>query len=154
MFMTTIVGMSGSNERGSLRIFRRPPNTNVTGRIAAKGMACAALVGFALIGTVAQAAAVASLRPAAEKELLERVDATVRERARVLAALRATGWQVPDTEANFVWLPTGTDTDAFAAACETAGVVVRPFSGEGVRVTIGEPEANDLFLDVAARERA
>jgi hypothetical protein len=56
MFMTTIVGMSGSNERGSLRIFRRPPNTNVTGRIAAKGMACAALVCFALIGTVAQAA--------------------------------------------------------------------------------------------------
>jgi hypothetical protein len=54
MFMTTIVGMSGSNERGSLRIFRRPPNTNVTGRIAAKGMACAALVGFALTGNFAR----------------------------------------------------------------------------------------------------
>ena len=37
----------------------------------------------------------------------------------------------------------------FAAACEAAGVVVRPFAGEGARVTIGEPEANDLFLRVA-----
>lgn len=101
------------------------------------------------VSAIAQAAAVASLQPTAEKELLERVDATVRERARVLAALRATGWKVPDTEANFVWLPAGSATDALAGACEAAGVVVRPFSGEGVRVTIGEPEANDLFLKVA-----
>jgi histidinol-phosphate aminotransferase len=28
-------------------------------------------------------------------------------------------------------------------------VVVRPFPGEGVRVTIGETEANDIFLKVA-----
>ena len=28
-------------------------------------------------------------------------------------------------------------------------MVVRPFAGEGARVTIGEPEANDLFLRVA-----
>jgi histidinol-phosphate aminotransferase len=101
------------------------------------------------VSAIAQAAAVASLQPTAEKELLERVDATVRERARVLAAVRASGWAVPDTEANFVWLPAGPRTDEFAAACEAAGVVVRPFSGEGVRVTIGEPEANDLFLKVA-----
>jgi histidinol-phosphate aminotransferase len=29
-------------------------------------------------------------------------------------------------------------------------VIVRPFSGEGCRVTVAEPEANDLFLKVAA----
>ena len=28
-------------------------------------------------------------------------------------------------------------------------MVVRPFAGEGARVTIGEPEANDVFLQVA-----
>lgn len=105
------------------------------------------------VSIVAQAAAIASLRPAAEKELLERVDATVAERARVVETLLAQGWPVPETQANFVWLPTGPSTDAFAAECEQAGVVVRPFSGEGVRVTIGEPEANDLFLDVAGRRR-
>ncbi len=103
------------------------------------------------VSAIAQAAAVASLRPEAEKELLERVDATVAERTRVVETLRDVGWPVPETQANFVWLPTGNQTDAFAAACEAAGVVVRPFSGEGTRVTIGEPEANDLFLDVAKR---
>jgi histidinol-phosphate aminotransferase len=101
------------------------------------------------VNAIAQAAAVASLLPAAEKELFERVDATVRERARVTAALRASGWRLPDSEANFVWLPTGAGTEAFVAACEQAGVVVRPFAGEGVRVTIGEPEANDIVLQVA-----
>jgi histidinol-phosphate aminotransferase len=29
-------------------------------------------------------------------------------------------------------------------------VVVRPFAGDGVRVSVGEPEATDLFLEVAA----
>jgi histidinol-phosphate aminotransferase len=47
-------------------------------------------------------------------------------------------------------LATGQQTDSTAAACAEAGVVVRPFSGEGLRVTIGEPEANDIFLKVAA----
>jgi histidinol-phosphate aminotransferase len=102
------------------------------------------------VSSIAQAAAVASLRPVAEDELLERVDITVGERARVIAALRDSGWPIPDSEANFVWLATGQQTDGAAAACAAAGVVVRPFSGAGLRVTIGEPEANDIFLKVAA----
>jgi histidinol-phosphate aminotransferase len=28
--------------------------------------------------------------------------------------------------------------------------MVRPFAGDGVRVSIGEPEGNDVFLEVAA----
>jgi histidinol-phosphate aminotransferase len=90
---------------------------------------------------------VASL--AAEAELLERVEATVKERSRVHEALLADGWTVPPSEANFVWLRLGPRTAAFAAACTEAGVSVRPFAGEGARVSIGEPEANDLFLAVA-----
>ena len=27
---------------------------------------------------------------------------------------------------------------------------MRPFAGDGVRVSIGEPEGNDVFLEVAA----
>ena len=102
------------------------------------------------VSSIAQAAAVASLQPVAERELLERVDVTVSERARVSTALRAAGWHIPDSEANFVWLATGQATESSAAACADAGVVVRPFAGEGLRVTIGEPEANDIFLKVAA----
>jgi histidinol-phosphate aminotransferase len=100
------------------------------------------------VSGLAQTAAVASL--AAEGELLERVAALVEERTRVQTALREQGWsQVPVSEANFVWLRLGDRTEEFAAACEEAGVVVRPFAGEGARVSIGEPEANDIFLRVA-----
>ncbi|KWW97823.1 aminotransferase [Carbonactinospora thermoautotrophica] len=103
------------------------------------------------VNAVAQAAAVASLD--AEDELLERVEALVKERERVRGALLEQGWPVPPTEANFVWLRLGEDTAAFARACEEAGVTVRPFAGEGARVTVGEPEANDVFLRVAAEFR-
>ncbi|MGW5673875.1 histidinol-phosphate transaminase [Streptomyces sp. NPDC003860] len=96
---------------------------------------------------LAQNAAVASLR--AEDELLGRVGALVCERTRVYDCLVKQGWTVPQTQANFVWLRLGERTADFAAACERAGVTVRPFPGEGVRITIGEPEANDLFLHVA-----
>ena len=100
------------------------------------------------VSSMAQAAAVASL--AAEGELLQRVAALVEERTRVQAALREQGWSsVPDSQANFVWLRLGDRTTELAAACEAAGVVVRPFAGEGARVTIGEPEANDVFLQVS-----
>lgn len=99
------------------------------------------------VSTIAQQAAIASL--AAWDELAERVDALVAERERVVAALRHQGWPVPDTEANFVWLPLGSDTEAFARAADGAGLVVRPFPGEGARCTIAETEANDRLLEVA-----
>jgi histidinol-phosphate aminotransferase len=99
------------------------------------------------VSQLAQDAAVASLR--AEDALLERVAALVAERERVVAALVAQGWTVATTQANFVWLRLGDRTMDFAAACDAAGVVVRPFAGEGARVTIGETEANDLFLQAA-----
>ncbi|MFJ6610257.1 histidinol-phosphate transaminase [Streptomyces sp. NPDC091289] len=101
------------------------------------------------VSALAQSAAVASL--AAEAELLERVDELVKERERVQDGLREAGLPVPPSQANFVWLPLGADTEDFAEACATAGVRVRAFPGEGARVTIGEPEANDIVLDVAGR---
>jgi histidinol-phosphate aminotransferase len=100
------------------------------------------------VNSVAQAAAIASLE--AEDELLERVETVVKERARVAEALKADGWTVPETEANFVWLRLGDDTTAFAAACEEAGISVRPFAGEGARISIGTPRANDAFLAIAS----
>lgn len=103
------------------------------------------------VSEVAQAAAIASL--GAEKELLERVDGLVAERTRVVDALRAAGWDVPETHANFVWMPLGDQTVAFAEALQAEGVSVRPFPGEGARVTIGEREANDLFLTTACAWR-
>jgi len=99
------------------------------------------------VNAVAQAAAVASL--AAEAELLDRVDLVVAERDRVRAALVEMGWTVPQTEANFVWLRLGDRTTDFSECCGLAGLSVRAFAGEGVRVSIGEQAANDQFIRVA-----
>jgi len=99
------------------------------------------------VNALAQTAAIASL--AAEAELAERVDLAVKERGRVRDELLAQGWTVPPTEANFVWLRLGEDTQDFAAACAQAGVSIRPFGDEGARISVGTEEANDAFLAVA-----
>ncbi len=104
------------------------------------------------VSSVAQAAAIASLER--EPELLERVDALVDERDRVVAGLAAAGWDVPEPQGNFVWFELGDRTTEFAAAADEAGIVVRPFAGEGARVSIGEPEANDRLIRVAGAFRA
>ena len=112
--------------------------------VAAAVRACSLPFG---VSAVAQAAAVAALR--SEDALRERVDGIVAERGRVLDGLRGQGWTVPDAQGNFVWLALGEDTPRFAAEAEAAGIMVRPYATDGVRITIGEPEANDVFLTVA-----
>ena len=99
------------------------------------------------VSSIAQAAAVASLN--AEDELLERVELVVKERDRVSRTLIADGWTVPATEANFVWLRLGDQTTPFAEACDAAGIAVRAFPGDGARISIGAPAANDALLAVA-----
>ncbi|MEU5158536.1 histidinol-phosphate transaminase [Streptomyces sp. NPDC020875] len=151
-----------------VEIYRERPNVAVL-RTFSKAYGLAGLrVGFAIarepvaaalrktavpfgVTQLAQEAAVASLQ--AEDELLGRVGTLVCERTRVHEALVEQGWTVPETQANFVWLRLGERTAEFAAHCDEAGVVVRPFAGEGARITIGEPEANDLFLRAAEEYR-
>ena len=101
------------------------------------------------VSQVAQEAALASLEPDAEKQLMARVDEVVAERGRVYDGLVGFGYAVPPTQANFVWLPLGEDTTAWVFGCEERGVIVRGFAGSGVRVTIGTPEENDRFLAAA-----
>jgi histidinol-phosphate aminotransferase len=105
------------------------------------------------VTTVAQAAALASLEPQAEKELLDRVADLVAERARVRAALRDLDYEVPPSQANFVWLPLGDATADWAAGCEERKVIVRAFAGSGVRITIGTPAENDRLIAAAAELR-
>ncbi len=99
------------------------------------------------VNALAQEAAVASL--AAADELGVRVKELVAERERVVEALREQGWDVPDQQANFVWFALGDDTAAFAAACQEAGLTVRPYGTDGARATIAEREANDRLVEVA-----
>jgi histidinol-phosphate aminotransferase len=149
----------------ALEVYRDRPNVAVL-RTFSKAYGLAALrVGFAIahepvtaalrktalpfgVNGIAQDAAIASL--AAEDALLERVEALVTERTRVWGALREQGWEVPVSEANFLWLRLGEQSSAFAAAAAAAGVMVRPYGFDGVRVTVSEPAANDAFLQAAA----
>src|SRR6478752_3153210 len=79
------------------------------------------------VSGVAQAAAVASLER--EPELLERVEALVAERDRVVAGLADAGWAVPEPQGNFVWFELGERTLEFAEAADEIGIMVRPFAG-------------------------
>ena len=103
------------------------------------------------VNSIAQAAAIASL--AAESELLERVELVVKERDRVRHELLGQGWTVPPTEANFVWLPLRDRSAEFTEHCDAAGLSVRPYLPDGVRITIADPEANDRLLAAAASYR-
>ncbi|MEV4755697.1 histidinol-phosphate transaminase [Micromonospora sp. NPDC049559] len=96
---------------------------------------------------VAQAAALAALQQ--EDEVRRRCALVVAERDRVLEAVRKLVPDVPESQANFVWLPLGERAVEFGRACEARGVIVRPFAGDGVRVTIGTPAENDAFLAAA-----
>ena len=100
------------------------------------------------VSTLAQVAALASL--SAEQEMRERCAAVVSERERVSAALADLGDPAPVSQANFVWLPLGEDALGFASFCEARGVIVRPFAGDGARVTIGQPQENDAFISAVA----
>jgi histidinol-phosphate aminotransferase len=102
-------------------------------------------VPFSVSG-LAQECAIAALGDSAEVE--RRAALTVAERDRVGKGLSAAGFEVPPSQANFVWLAIGEQAAGFSAHCESGGVLVRPFPGEGVRVTIGLPEENDVFLDL------
>jgi histidinol-phosphate aminotransferase len=99
------------------------------------------------ISSIAQAAAIASLR--AEAELLARVESLVAERERVVKGLADAGLTVPDAQGNFVWFAAGDRTAELAAAADELGIVVRPFAGDGARISIGETEANDRVIQLA-----
>jgi histidinol-phosphate aminotransferase len=103
------------------------------------------------VNSLAQAAGIASLH--ATDELLARTDAVVAERERVTAELRAAGYSVPPSQANFVWIDLADDTTEFAQDAMNAGVIIRPFAGEGARVTVTHAAENNRFL-AFARDRA
>ncbi|WP_159502495.1 histidinol-phosphate transaminase [Microbacterium sp. 18062] len=96
----------------------------------------------------AEVAALASLD--AEDELRDRVRIIAERRDRIAAGLRDAGWCIPDAQGNFVWLPTGAETTDAAATFDGAGLIVRAFPGDGLRISIGEEESVDTVLRIAA----
>lgn len=100
------------------------------------------------VTAAAEEGALASLD--AEEELLARVRVLTERRDRLAARLREAGWDVPQAQGNFVWLPAGERTLEIAAAFEAADLIVRPFAGDGLRISVGEEESLDRVVAVAA----
>lgn len=98
------------------------------------------------VSALAERAAVASIEH--QEAVMERVRHIVAERERVTARLRELGYEFPSTYANFVWLPLGERTGEFVDLMNRNALSVRAFGSEGVRVSIGEVEANDRFLSL------
>ena len=98
------------------------------------------------VSALAERAAVASIEH--QEAVMARVSHIVAERERVTARLRELGYEFPSTYANFVWLPLGERTGEFVDLMNRNALSVRAFGSEGVRVSIGEIEANDRFLSL------
>ena len=156
----------GSTELDTLALYRRYPNLCLL-RTFSKAYGLAGLrVGYALarpeiaeglrrtqvpfsVSNVAEAAALAALDSA--EEVAARAAVVIAERPRVEAAVRELGWAVPDGEANFFWLRCGdAERERLVAAFDAAGVLVRGYAGDGVRVTLADPATNDRVLAVLA----
>jgi histidinol-phosphate aminotransferase len=100
------------------------------------------------VSQIAEQAAVVSLQNF--DQVVERVQSLVDERDRVTAGLRALGWFVPEAQGNFVWLDLGENSAEFSRLAGERALSVRAFGTEGVRVSIGEPEANTRLLELCA----
>lgn len=99
------------------------------------------------VSAPAQLAAEAALDN--DREILKRLDDLRFQMARVRKEWEAGVLPLP--WGNFAWLPVGDDTETVASWLAEEGVVARVFSGEGIRVSIAEPEGVDALLRVAAR---
>jgi histidinol-phosphate aminotransferase len=99
------------------------------------------------VSNIAQVAAVTSLEH--EAELFTRVDEVIAERTWFESELTKLGFSVPRSQANFVWLPIGDRTEEFVLRSEGIAVSIRPFPGEGVRISIGERPALERVIEIA-----
>ncbi len=102
------------------------------------------------LSAVTQATALAALEHT--DTLLGYVEQLKAERDRLVAELRAIGYEVTPSDANFVQFGKFPDTHAAWQKILDRGVLVRDNGVPGwLRVTAGTPEENDAFLD-AVRE--
>lgn len=100
------------------------------------------------LSAVAQAAALAALE---DTEHLRRgVELNRSERERVSAALAQRGLEVVPSQANFVYINVPGRAKLLGDAVLKKGVITRPMSADGLRVSIGLPEENDRFLGCLA----
>lgn len=100
------------------------------------------------VNGAAQIAAMAALR---DEAWMKASTARLRtERERVRAALRQLGLRPAPSQTNFLFVNTGVDSEAIAAALLREGIIVKPWREAGyrsyLRVTIGHAADNDRLI--------
>jgi histidinol-phosphate aminotransferase len=104
------------------------------------------------VNRLAQVAAVAALDETVH--MRECVARTVAERTRVRGALQAMGYTASPSAANFLFFDAREDAARLAEKLLPHGVIVKPWRETGyrqhIRVSIGTPRSNDLFLAALA----
>ena len=102
------------------------------------------------VSAVAQAAALAALDDVAHTENALKNNAE--QSQRLMEGLVEIGYHPVPTWANFLYCELGDDSNTVATRLQAEGVVIRPLAPWGaptaIRITIGTPEQNDVFLKV------
>jgi histidinol-phosphate aminotransferase len=100
------------------------------------------------ISTVAQAAALAALDD--EAHVGKTLKNNAEQAERLTAGITELGYSPIPTWTNFLYCELGDDAAAVAKRLQAEGVIVRPLgpwdAPTAVRITIGTPEQNDVFL--------
>lgn len=150
----------------SLALYRRYPNVCIL-RTFSKAYGLAGLrVGYAIttaaiaeglrrtalpfaVSALAQKAAIASLD--AGEEMATRVSAVKQERVRMVSELEAQGWKLQPSQGNFLWIRAdGQRLARLVDAFDRAGILVRAYQGEGLRITVADPASNNCVLRLLA----
>ncbi|MBD0671615.1 pyridoxal phosphate-dependent aminotransferase [Streptomyces sp. CBMA156] len=84
---------------------------------------------------------------AARDEVERRIAAIAAERERTGAELLRLGWAVAPSVTNFLWVDAPGDHAPLRAELERLGVAVRYYPGQGVRIAVGEKDANDAVIE-------
>jgi histidinol-phosphate aminotransferase len=95
--------------------------------------------------TPAQAAALAALKDTGHVEQSRRLN--VEGKGYLYAELERMGVEYVPTEANFIYMPLGSDSSKLNKNLLGRGVIVRPMGPGAIRVTIGLPEENRRFIE-------
>ena len=103
------------------------------------------------VNRVAQAAALASLDPVVDAELARRVKLNAGERTRLRDGLKELGIAVPDSETNFLFVPTVGSAGLLVDWLEGQRVLVRAVSQGALRITVGTRSENERLLSALAQ---
>ncbi|MFJ3217916.1 pyridoxal phosphate-dependent aminotransferase [Kitasatospora sp. NPDC086801] len=83
----------------------------------------------------------------AQDEVDRRIAGIAAERERLRAELLRLGWSVAPSLTNFLWVVAPGDQLPLRTELERRGVAVRYYPGQGIRIAVGEQDANDAVIE-------